>query len=111
MHNAVCYSGGSNFAIDRLSAESPLICGHKGTNNIQGEVQVIVCYDAYCISGSPCNSTTKPIQCSHNDSTILLRPSNSNGYSGSNMTYKCYNCDDNTNATTVNVQGKCMWIL
>ena len=109
MRDRICYSNGSNFTIDRLS-ESPLICGH---NNTQGEVQVIVCDDDNCDSRSTCDATTKPIQCSHTSngtgSTISLQPSNSTGYSGSNMMYKC--CLSNSCDTTVNIQGKYMWIL
>ena len=94
------YNDGSYFLKDFLSSTS-LICGHK-TLKSGGEVLLP--------SGSSCNDTTSPIQCTHSgNNTIAMRRVSSFSLSDE-LAYKCclpYSCDTSgTGMITANVFSK-----
>ena len=94
------YSDGSYFLSDFLS-NTVLHC-HNGYDEALIEVLLP--------SGSSCNDTTSPIQCTHSDNnTIEIRRVGSFSLSDE-LVYKCclpYSCDTNdTGMITANIFGK-----
>ena len=97
------YCDGSYFLSDFLSSTTVLRC-HSGYHN-----ETLVTGEALLPSGSSCNDSTSPIQCTHDNNTFAMKRVGSFSLSDE-LAYKCclpYSCDSHgTGMVRANIFGK-----